>query len=281
MMLYLTGAEASLKKSDVVPQNDYFKSLGGYVSSTPVPNGEMNALFDLISAKTLNDRLTETIGLGLINVTNYPVNNIKMKMVVDSDSQASWKVAVVELNDDDYMESIPNRYALPIIGEFHNIDFVKAYVEAEILNVASKGEEIAFFPFDVQVTIERGGDDTIDEIVEAFNNSETYSAVKLSAKRFRILLTEDTIVEEQSCDYVTTEGFRMQYDGTFKNGVTNEVTILDETARLDPEKGYGIWLQRNIKASHVSNEELLRRYKEGYKVNKNETAELVISFDVE
>ena len=46
MILYLTGANTSLRKSSEAPQTDTAKSLGGYVSSTPVPSGELNALFD-------------------------------------------------------------------------------------------------------------------------------------------------------------------------------------------------------------------------------------------
>ena len=51
MMLYLTGATASLNKGGVA-QDDPMKSLGGYISLSPVPNGAINTLFDYISIKS-------------------------------------------------------------------------------------------------------------------------------------------------------------------------------------------------------------------------------------
>ena len=105
MMLYLTGALDSLTKSPDNPQTDANKSLGGYVSSTPVPNGAMNVLFDLISQTTLAEKPKETIALGLINKFDKAVNNVTLKMVVGNEYDASFKVAAVMLNSKMAMES--------------------------------------------------------------------------------------------------------------------------------------------------------------------------------
>ena len=56
MMLYLTGAASSLANSSEAPQTDVSKSLGGYISSSVVPNGNINALFDMISLMTLKNK---------------------------------------------------------------------------------------------------------------------------------------------------------------------------------------------------------------------------------
>ena len=67
MMLYLTGAPNSLMVSPDAPQNDPRMSLGGYVSSTPVPNAAVNVLFDQVALLTLQNRPTECMAFALIN----------------------------------------------------------------------------------------------------------------------------------------------------------------------------------------------------------------------
>ena len=123
MIIFLTGAESSLVKSEVAPQNDAGKSLGGYVSSTPVSSGEVNALFDLISSYTLEKRKRETIALGLVNKLSQAVTNVTLKIVVDKENLATFRVAAVALNNSMAMEKIANRYAEPMSAEFHNADF--------------------------------------------------------------------------------------------------------------------------------------------------------------
>ena len=61
MMLYLTGASSSLAHSGGTPQDDPMKSLGGYVSNSPVPNAALNTLFDFVSLRSIKDKTKETI----------------------------------------------------------------------------------------------------------------------------------------------------------------------------------------------------------------------------
>ena len=157
MIIFLTGAESSLVKSEVAPQNDAGKSLGGYVSSTPVSSGEVNALFDLISSYTLEKRKRETIALGLVNKLPQAVTNVTLKIVVDKENLATFRVAAVALNNSMAMEKIANRYAEPMSAEFHNADFQRASVDIEITNPASAGEEIALYPFNVSFEVSEGG----------------------------------------------------------------------------------------------------------------------------
>ena len=123
MILYLTGANTSLRKSSEAPQTDTAKSLGGYVSSTPVPSGELNALFDLISAYTLEKKPRETIAVALINKLTQSIKDVTLKIVVEKDNIATFKVAAVALSESLSMEHIANRYAEPMAAEFHKVDF--------------------------------------------------------------------------------------------------------------------------------------------------------------
>ena len=157
MMIYLTGADTSLVKSSIAPQKDAANSLGGYVSSTVVSNSELNSLFDLISSYTLEKKRQETIALAIINKLSQSVNNVTLKIVVDNNAIASFKVAAVSLDSNLSMEHISNRYSEPMIGDFYKADFVRAYTRLKILSPAIAGEVINLSPFNIIVNVINGG----------------------------------------------------------------------------------------------------------------------------
>ncbi|MEG1462126.1 MAG: hypothetical protein RSC48_03370 [Anaerorhabdus sp.] len=149
----MTGANASLAKSADNPQSDVNRSLGGYISSTPVPNAAINSLFDLISSYTLEKRQKETIAIGLINQLDKAVKDVELKIVTDPDNEATFKIAAVSVGSNYLMEQIANRYQEPMSAEFHDASFYRAAVDIEITQYASEGEEIALYPFNVVVEV--------------------------------------------------------------------------------------------------------------------------------
>ena len=283
MILYLTGANTSLRKSSEAPQTDTAKSLGGYVSSTPVPSGELNALFDLISAYTLEKKPRETIAVALINKLTQPIKDVTLKIVVEKDNIATFKVAAVALSESLSMEHIANRYAEPMAAEFHKVDFQRASVDIEILNPASVGEEIALMPFDIQFEVEESGiEGTWNAFENAFSNDYNYEIKRLSEKVFRIVRRDESVVPEPiTCSYVTTRGFNATFLGKLKNGVTNEAVLLDGEDILLPESGIGLWIQRDLKSyKYPSNERLIEDFKNRVEKQEIETAELIISYNL-
>lgn len=283
MILYLTGANTSLRKSNEAPQTDTAKSLGGYVSSTPVPSGELNALFDLISAYTLEKKPRETIAVALMNKLTQPIKDVTLKIVVEKDNIATFKVAAVALSESLSMEHIANRYAEPMAAKFHKVDFQRASVDIEILNPASIGEEIALMPFDIQFEVEESGiEGTWNAFENAFSNDDNYEIKRLSEKVFRIVRRDESVVSEPiTCFYVTTRGFNATFLGELKNGVTNEAVLLDGEDVLLPESGIGIWIQRDLKSyKYPSNERLIEDFKNRVEKQEIETAELVISYNL-
>lgn len=283
MMIYLTGASTSIAKSLDAPQTDTAKSLGGYVSSTPVPNGELNALFDLISAYTLEKKQKETIALALVNKLNQAVTDVTLKIVVGKDNLATFRIAAVALNSSMAMESIPNRYSEPMSAEFYRADFTRASVDIEILNPAGVGEEIALYPFNVSFEVtEPGIEGTWNAFENAFSNDSTYEAIRLSERVFRILRRDEEVLETPlSCSYITTAGFAASFAGKLKNDVTNEVTLIDGDSSLQPNEGIGLWLQRDLKSyKYPTNEQLIEDFKKGVKNFDTELAEIVISYNL-
>ena len=132
-MIYLTGAQAPLTKSGgASPQSDVNKSLGGYVSSTPVPNGALNVVFDLISSYTLDKRTPETLAFALINKFDKPVKDVELKLVTDEGNLAMFKIAAVAVDSETMaMEHIANRYEQPINAQFHDASFYRAAVDVQ------------------------------------------------------------------------------------------------------------------------------------------------------
>lgn len=278
MMLYLTGASSS-SKSNEAPQDDVTKSLGGYISSTPVPNALVNSLFDLISLRTLKEHIKETIAIGLVNKFDTAVSDVNLKIVGSQDNLCLFKIAAVKADENHLMEHINNRYSEPINADFYDATFFKGSVDVEILYPGVEGEEIVFDPFDVTAEIKQSGiEGTYDAISKAFSNSE-YKVERLTERMFRIERQDDITIETPfSCSFISTEGAKFEFKDKFRNVKCGEVNLID---KLEPNEAIGIWIQRQIpEYAEKSNEELLQDYDEKRKVNTLEEVELVINYNI-
>lgn len=282
MMLYLTGASNSISKG-LVEQTDPSKSLGGYLSSSAVPNGALNSLFDLVSSYTLQKKQKETIAIGLVNKLKRSVKNVELKIVSNSENVASFKVSAVEVDPSNYyMESISGRYQEPMSSQFFDATFHRASVDFKITQMAQKGDEIAFFPFDVQVEVKESGlEGTWSAIEDAFDNDSTYEAIRITENVIRVLRRDEEVIDEPIRVNTVSTGFlKLEPMGDFKNGKDNTV-ILKENG-FKPNEAIGIWLQRSInKSGYVDDETLVDRYKSKYMLNDVENIELVITYELE
>lgn len=283
MMIYLTGSQNSLTKSDQVPQTDTAKSLGGYVSSTPVPNGELNSLFDLISNFTLEKKRTETVGIALINKAAGAVKDVELKIVVEKESLATFKIAAVLLDENLAMEHISNRYVEPMYAEFYNADFVRAYVDIKVGVTGRVNDEILILPINVSVVIEEEGiDGTWAAFEDAFQANDHYGVKRLSENVFRIF-RRDEYVEETPYDltYETSGSFTAEFLGQMKNGVNNSVSLISDDDTLAPNSGIGLWVQRSLKSyRYPTNEKLIEDWKNKIEKSQEEVVEVVISYNL-
>lgn len=281
MLYFLTGVNSSLTKGGV-SQPDPTKSLGGYISTTPVPNGEFNALFDLISSFTLEKRKRETMGIAIINKLDKPINNLTIKIVVKESNIASFKIAAVPIGDDMAMEKIPNRYASPMVGEFHSANFQRAYIDLKVLRPAESGEQIAIYPINKIVDVEESGmEGTFDAFVSEFYNDDEYEVIRISDNVFRIACRDERIVNNEEFSYLSDGVFSGEFIGVMKNNEVGEVTIIGEEDKLYPGKAVGIWLQREVaNYKKKSNEKLIEDYKKKVVVEQNEEVELVTNYNI-
>lgn len=283
MLLFLTGAQTSLAKSEDNPQTDPSRSLGGYISSSPVPNSALNSLFDTVSAYTIEKKGKETIAIALINKLPNTVKNIQLKFVTPPDAVATFKVAAVSVNPETYvMETIVNRYQEPINATFHNASFSRVSVDMEITQYGSIGEEIMLYPFNIPVEIEEcGWDGTWEAFEKAFESSDEYTIERLAERKYRISRRDNAVWEEgQECSYITTEGFSAKFNGLLQNqGADNTVLIAEDLA---PEGAIGLWIQRQVKStSQKSNKQLIKDYKERVIPETVEKIEMVIDYEIE
>lgn len=280
MMIYLTGASASLAKSADNPQSDVNRSLGGYISSTPVPNAAINSLFDLISSYTLEKRQKETIAIGLINQLDKAVKDVELKVVTDPDNEATFKIAAVSVGSNYLMEQIANRYQEPMSAEFYDASFYRAAVDIEITQYASEGEEIALYPFNVVVEVLKTGiEGTWEAFEEAFSNDETYMVKRITENKFRIERRDETVLPVPlDCSYLSSENFTVEFLGKFENKADNSV-LIKET--FNPKEAVGIWIQRQPKKNkYASNEELINEYLQKQIREDLEEVELIISYNL-
>lgn len=279
MMLYLTGAKTSIVKSEDSPQTDPMESLGGYVSSTVVPNASLNALFDQISSYTLEKRQKETVAIALVNKYDYAVSNVQLKIVAGSNNVAKFRVAAVAIDSDTYqMEKIANRYSEPMNATFHDATFERAHVELKITRFAAAGEAITLQPFNVTVNVETAGQQgTWQAFSDAFEDSDEYTVTKVSDSVYRISRKDETVYSEAvECSYETTGNFTAEFQGGLQNGTDNTVLLAEY---LGAGEAIGLWIQRVIRnRAYLSNEQLLYNYKHRIQQEEEEEVEVIVSW---
>lgn len=281
MMLYLTGAPNSLMTSPDAPQNDPRMSLGGYVSSTPVPNAALNVLFDQVSLLTLQNRPTECMAFALINKSDRPAADVEIKIVGADDDVCQFEVAAVAVKDLQ-MESLRSRYSLPIGATFYNADFRRAGVQVTIASPAALGEEFVLEPFNILVKSPKTADykGTFDAVAAAFAGSSVWQVVYVSEKVFRIERKDFEAVDPFPVSVMGEEDgrIRLEFDGDFRNAINNTLLLADT---LNPDKCIGLWIKRTIKeTAHKDCEQLFEEYDAKVKEETLERISLVINYNL-
>lgn len=121
--LYYTGATQYLD-----PQQDSKLSLGGFVSSSLVPNNLLNNLFGNISALSVSNDTTIIRGIALKNETGLDINQLTLFFNYPLNPFYVFEVAVVSVGVDRckhfFMERVNNENATPYIGSFSEADGV-------------------------------------------------------------------------------------------------------------------------------------------------------------
>lgn len=106
-------------------QKDKDKSLGGFLSSTKVPNDILSNLFGDISLYTLEERLRETRAIILFNNSEYPIIDLESWIDIPEGTLGKYSISTVNIEPDSqgevYMESITNVRGAPFNSNFHQL----------------------------------------------------------------------------------------------------------------------------------------------------------------
>jgi hypothetical protein len=100
-----------------VAQSKPALSLGGFLSSSKVPNGSLGNLFDEMSPYTLQNSRAEYIGLILKN-TLKPVASMSLWVKSQEGNICKFRIAPVELTENGEMELVPSVNSKPLYAEF-------------------------------------------------------------------------------------------------------------------------------------------------------------------
>lgn len=280
MMLYLTGSSISPIDSNWGnPQTNIEKSLGGFVSNSPVPNAALNKIFDSISSVTLRDKQFEIIGVGLVNRFEGKVaTNIVVKIINSDNNLAKYEIAVNELTDKLLMEHIENRYQEPIQSTFFNSDFKRACVDIIINSLGAIGEIFTIEPFGVNCEIlESSYDGIYSSVAKQFDGDEDYNVKRINDNTIRIERKDESTIEPFPCSYYSDGGISLSFLSYFMNPVDNSKELSD----LRTNKGFGIWIKRIIDENSIlSNNQIIENFLNGVSEETSEQVEIVFSYNL-
>jgi len=115
MRFYYTGAKTYLGIQQIP-----FLSLGGFISSSLIPNSALNNLFSSITPYTIEKGLDEYALIVLKNELGNDVKNIKISFSYENQDikVANLEVSAI-LNTNGNFEQINNSTSAPYFGEFH------------------------------------------------------------------------------------------------------------------------------------------------------------------
>lgn len=115
MRFYYTGAKGFLEE-----QKNPSLSLGGFISSSLVPNGNINNLFSSITPYTLNKNLTEYSLIALKNELGNDIKELKVLLEYNQQIQFSNIELAAIVNKNNNFELIQNSNSMPYFAEFHS-----------------------------------------------------------------------------------------------------------------------------------------------------------------
>ena len=120
------------------PQTRPDLSLGGYTSSTLVPNADIGNLFSDLSCYSVRENRDEYIALTLVNETGAEVVDVTLYFDYPPNRQKDIEMAFVTFNSNDEIEIVPTPYSVPYNATFNAADGVVNAIN--IGNIAVDGK---------------------------------------------------------------------------------------------------------------------------------------------
>ena len=225
-------------KKPNLPQKDFSKNLGGYISSTPVPNNRLNSIFGEVTNNSLNEALDENVAVFLLNNTEEKITEVTLQQIEDG-NLFNYNFGVVELSKNENIELIDDMNDYPFDCEFTP---ALARREEAIIKIENFNQvNLEFSIMGIEIQSQPNIDDIMSAIIQAFQNSEFVitreSEFEFKMKRIAITKT-DSLVEIISNDVTFSSG-------NFQNGIDNGILLIES---LEPNEAIGLWIQRSLKS---------------------------------
>lgn len=103
-------------------QGNYINSLGGFPSSTEVPNDVFDNLFDEISLSEIKDVKTQYRAIIIKNESEEIIENIELWFEKKDSNICSYQIGATLLSNDEqpFMEHIPSVYSKPLYTQLYD-----------------------------------------------------------------------------------------------------------------------------------------------------------------
>lgn len=103
-------------------QGNYINSLGGFPSSTEVPNDVFDNLFDEISLSEIKDAKTQYRAIIIKNEGEEVIENIELWFEKKDSNICSYQIGATLLSNDEqpFMEHIPSVYSKPLYTQLYD-----------------------------------------------------------------------------------------------------------------------------------------------------------------
>ena len=157
-------------------------SLGGKRSSTVVPNGRINSMFNDFSSLTIQEGKPETKAFFIKNTFDKPVDGVLLYATYPDDSMIEFDIAAVEGNE---MELLKSSSDDPYYEEFFDCRVVFSYTDMNIKDTFSQGEIVTIEGTDIPVPDGRLAT-FMNNALKAFESNSMYRAIKISETVLRL-----------------------------------------------------------------------------------------------
>jgi hypothetical protein len=248
LQLFYTGATAP-----GAAQLDAGRSLGGYVSATPLADDELNNLFGDITPLGMQYAGPETYGLALRNLGPLDATGLKIGYVYPRKASVKLEVAAVALYEDSCgkptMQPLTTRRSRPQGAEFHELEMRRATATLELEVGFAKGDYVHLLVDGIALTPAIAVNYDMD-----LKEAATYLAqqVNMFSQEYEALVVADKphcVELERNTPGPFTGVLELDTDGTgyadsvvFAEGLDNSASLGD----LAKKEVVGLWFRRTL-----------------------------------
>jgi hypothetical protein len=261
-----------------VEQNEINKSLGGFMSSTKIPNNKLNAIFSDLSQYDLKTKNKNVIGIFINNDTANDINNLTIQNIYQNKlgkkvNLCDFDFGVSEVTASGSIEIIGSIFEEPFYVDWFNAESKYEDCTIKLIQAGSIGDDFSIF--DTLGIL--SGDDIKSfqsDIVNLLNSLDDFYAEAVGDNSVYVRKTKFEITNIGT-DFVSS-GSALIVDTNLAGGLIGETIIAD---RLEPSKSLGLWIRRkindNYKLLNSSCEDISKRTE----FDKKEVVEIIFSYD--